>query len=78
MSNLGQYQSLQKVNPPLKGSFPLDHEQRCKLPMSNYMKCLSKHENSYDQCKEFAKIYFQCRMDEGLMDKEELRRLGFK
>lgn len=78
MATPGQYRPIQKVTPPLKGSFPLDHEQRCKPQMSDYMRCLDSNENSNERCRTFAKLYFQCRMDEGLMDKDELSRLGYK
>lgn len=39
----GPFSRVTTVTPPLKGSFPLDHEGECKLSMLNYMICL--HEN---------------------------------
>lgn len=99
--------------PPIKGSFPLDHEAQCKYEMLKYMLCLNEHEvgsgyaifwffcfyifkiligsrgnsatfcyniffqRKVDECRDFAKTYLQCRMDNGLMQQEEWKYLGF-
>lgn len=36
----GPYGRVQQQTPPLKGSFPLDHEKECHLAMIEYMWCL--------------------------------------
>lgn len=64
--------------PPDKGSFPLDHENACKLTMLRYMTCLKNHRDDTAQCREETKNYLQCRMDNNLMAKEEWSYLGFK
>uniref|UniRef100_A0AC35FMV4 CHCH domain-containing protein n=1 Tax=Panagrolaimus sp. PS1159 TaxID=55785 RepID=A0AC35FMV4_9BILA len=74
----GPFQRIQTVSPPIKGSFPLDHEQTCKLEMLKYMVCLREHKSKNEDCRYAAKDYFQCRMDAGLMDKDSWPRLGFK
>lgn len=64
--------------PPDKGSFPLDHENACKAPMLQYMKCLQLHRDDSTVCREEAKKYLACRMDNNLMAKEEWKSLGFQ
>uniref|UniRef100_A0A915Q7Y9 CHCH domain-containing protein n=1 Tax=Setaria digitata TaxID=48799 RepID=A0A915Q7Y9_9BILA len=63
--------------PPVKGSFPLDHEGQCRYEMLKYMLCLNEHKQKSDECRDFAKIYLKCRMDNGLMQQEEWKYLGF-
>uniref|UniRef100_A0A183C394 Cytochrome c oxidase assembly protein COX19 n=1 Tax=Globodera pallida TaxID=36090 RepID=A0A183C394_GLOPA len=81
-----------QLTPPLKGSFPLDYHQTCRLETLNYLCCLktcrletlnylcclkeAKGHNS--ECRTKASDYFRCRMDNGLMDREEWPKLGFK
>ncbi|XP_029977504.1 cytochrome c oxidase assembly protein COX19 [Sphaeramia orbicularis] len=67
-----------KPRPPDKGSFPLDHFGECKDFKEKFMKCLS--ENSFDnsKCRLQSKDYLECRMDNQLMAKEPLEKLGFK
>lgn len=62
--------------PPDKGSFPLDHENVCKLQMIKYMSCLKKSRSDNAQCRIESKDYLQCRMDNGLMAREEWKHLG--
>ncbi|XP_022904112.1 cytochrome c oxidase assembly protein COX19 [Onthophagus taurus] len=64
--------------PPDKGSFPLDHEGICKKSMLKYMICLKQNDNDNNSCREEAKTYLQCRMDNNLMAKEEWPKLGFQ
>lgn len=63
--------------PPDKGSFPLDHEGVCKKLMLKYMVCLSTHRNNNSECREEAKAYLGCRMENQLMAKEDWSKLGF-
>lgn len=63
---------------PEKGSFPLDHESLCKRVMLSYMSCLTKTSDDNSKCREEAKSYLQCRMDNNLMAKESWTKLGFK
>ncbi|XP_063535944.1 cytochrome c oxidase assembly protein COX19 [Cydia strobilella] len=64
--------------PPDKGSFPLDHEGACKKTMVKYMKCLYNNNSNNTLCRDEAKDYLACRMDNGLMAKEDWSKLGFK
>ena len=66
-----------KPTPPMKGSFPLDHDAECKDFMTRYMTCLQENELSTNVCKPLSKEYLGCRMQRGLMELEEFRRLGF-
>ncbi|KAI8096393.1 putative metal ion transporter [Halteromyces radiatus] len=63
--------------PPLLGSFPLDHEGECKQYMQEYIKCLRANKNNNGACRPLSKAYLQCRMDKGLMDKDDMKNLGF-
>ncbi|VDK43818.1 unnamed protein product [Anisakis simplex] len=73
----GPFSRVTTVSPPLKGSFPLDHEGECKLSMLNYMICLHENKNVNDKCRHLAKAYLKCRMDNDLMTKEDMAKLGF-
>jgi cytochrome c oxidase assembly protein subunit 19 len=66
-----------KGSPPEKGSFPLDHDGECKAPYLRYMVCLSENKSSASVCRLEAKDYLSCRMEKGLMAKEEWNKLGF-
>ncbi|XP_076624204.1 cytochrome c oxidase assembly protein COX19 [Colletes latitarsis] len=63
--------------PPEKGSFPLDHDGVCKLPMIKYMKCLYENRNENTMCRSAAKDYLACRMDNQLMAQEEWTNMGY-
>nr|XP_003706249.1 PREDICTED: cytochrome c oxidase assembly protein COX19 [Megachile rotundata] len=63
--------------PPEKGSFPLDHEGSCKKIMIQYMRCLYENKNENTMCREEAKNYLACRMDNELMAREDWSSLGF-
>lgn len=77
MSQTGPFIRVTTVSAPLKGSFPLDHEGTCKLEMLNYMVCLHEKKQQNSECRHVAKDYFECRMNHGLMDKEEWQKLGY-
>ncbi|CAH0691926.1 unnamed protein product [Spodoptera exigua] len=64
--------------PPDKGSFPLDHDGVCKVSMRKYMKCLLNNNGNNSMCRDEAKEYLGCRMDNNLMAKEDWSKLGFK
>ncbi|KAL6051645.1 Cytochrome c oxidase assembly protein cox19 [Balamuthia mandrillaris] len=69
-----------KVQPPVrpdKGSFPLDRSGECSELVRTYYKCLHSNDFNSDRCRKEAKVYLQCRMDNGLMKKEDLSLLGF-
>mmetsp|Transcript_16847 Transcript_16847/g.31918 ORF Transcript_16847/g.31918 Transcript_16847/m.31918 type:complete len:106 (-) Transcript_16847:355-672(-) len=63
--------------PPLKGSFPLDHFGECKSFRVDYLKCLKEKDGAHYECRDVAQRYLQCRMDAGLMEKEEMSKLGY-
>jgi cytochrome c oxidase assembly protein subunit 19 len=63
--------------PPEKGSFPLDHEGHCKRVMLKYMICLRESNNNSSKCRQEAKDYLACRMDNNLMAREDWSKLGF-
>jgi len=65
--------------PPLKGSFPVDHDGECTELVNKYLKCikLSEGQNSAT-CRALAKDFLACRMNHDLMDREDFKNLGFK
>lgn len=63
--------------PPDKGSFPLDHEGKCKESMLRYMICIKSNGGKSEMCRDLAQIYLQCRMDNNLMAFEKWDNLGF-
>ncbi|CEF64430.1 Cytochrome c oxidase assembly protein COX19 [Strongyloides ratti] len=74
----GPFRRIEKVSAPLKGSFPLDYKGDCKLEMLKYMICLNEHKSKNSECRMEAKNYFSCRMERGLMDKDDWKTLGYK
>ncbi|ALC41038.1 CG42496 [Drosophila busckii] len=62
---------------PEKGSFPLDHESLCKKHFLLYASCLRRNENDNAKCREEAKEYLGCRMENNLMEKTDWTKLGF-
>ena len=67
-----------KPTAPDKGSFPLDHDGECKVPYLQYMVCLSENSHKNSECRTQSKNYLQCRMEKGLMAKEEWSKLGYR
>ena len=63
--------------PPEKGSFPLDHFGDCKKEAEEYLKCLKRKCYENQECKLMSKVYLECRMNKGLMAKEDLGTMGF-
>lgn len=41
------------------------------------MVCLHEKKQQNSECRSTAKDYFECRMNHGLMDKEEWQKLGY-
>eukprot|EP01023_Acetabularia_acetabulum_P063792 TRINITY_DN807_c0_g1_i4.p4 TRINITY_DN807_c0_g1~~TRINITY_DN807_c0_g1_i4.p4 ORF type:complete len:111 (+),score=14.36 TRINITY_DN807_c0_g1_i4:82-414(+) len=62
--------------PPEKGIFPLDHFQECKKACSEYLECLKRHDQKTELCLAETKKYLECRMDNHLMSKQDLKELG--
>lgn len=62
--------------PPARGSFPLDHLGECSGFADAYAECLRKHQKQAGMCREEVRTYLRCRMEAGLMAREEMGRLG--
>ncbi|VDN41516.1 unnamed protein product [Dibothriocephalus latus] len=71
-----QYQRL-KVNPPEKGSFPLDHQGICQSMRDVWITCMKESAWDSSKCRAEAASYLRCRMENNLMGQEEIQRLGF-
>jgi len=65
-----------KPNPPDRGAFPLDHDGECKEYMTKYMACLQANSSQSTSCRHAGKLYLECRMNSGLMDRDEWSALG--
>ncbi|KAF7978909.1 hypothetical protein HWV62_44431 [Athelia sp. TMB] len=62
--------------PPDRGSFPLDHYGECKDQMMQYMACLRQNGSTSTPCRILSKDYLDCRMNNGLMERDEWKNLG--
>ncbi|KAK4527067.1 hypothetical protein GAYE_SCF34G4988 [Galdieria yellowstonensis] len=65
------------VRAPEKGSFPLDHQHKCKEFAEKFRACLEENNYVTAKCRSLSKLYLQCRMENGLMAPESWERLGF-
>ncbi|KIY67613.1 hypothetical protein CYLTODRAFT_352886 [Cylindrobasidium torrendii FP15055 ss-10] len=65
-----------KPNPPQRGSFPLDHYGECKEQMALYMNCLKSNQSNSTPCRDMSREYLNCRMNKGLMERDEWKNLG--
>jgi len=77
MSSMTMGQKPFQQTPPMKGSFPLDHDGECKPFMVKYMACLHQSGMNNSACREQSKDYLDCRMQKGLMAQEDWTRLGY-
>ncbi|KAF7355361.1 hypothetical protein MSAN_01452700 [Mycena sanguinolenta] len=66
-----------KPAPPDRGAFPLDHYGECKEQMQRYMACLRSNSSTSSPCRPLSKDYLDCRMNKGLMERDEWKNLGF-
>ena len=58
-------------------AFPLDHDGECKKDYLKYMICLADNGNKNSLCREQSMGYLDCRMNKGLMAKEDWSKLGY-
>ncbi|RDB28842.1 Cytochrome c oxidase assembly protein COX19 [Hypsizygus marmoreus] len=65
-----------KTLPPDRGSFPLDHYGECKDMMTSYMDCLRQNASTSSNCRVLSKNYLDCRMQKGLMERDDWKNLG--
>lgn len=65
------------VNPPARGSFPLDHDGVCKPFMARFLACLARAGGAHGECRDFSRDFLKCRMEGDLMLPEDLDSLGF-
>ena len=64
------------AKPPEKGSFPLDHQGECKEAMKKFLTCMKSEHGNHSSCKRLSRSYLECRIEKGLMQKENLDQLG--
>ena len=50
----------------------------CREAMVLFMECMRRNEFASHQCRDLSKAYLKCRMDNELMAKEDLSKLGFQ
>lgn len=77
MSATSMGSTKQVVRPPQRGIFPLDHMAQCKTQMQHYVDCLQENKDMHHKCRDLSRNYLECRMNNGLMAKENLDQLGF-
>ncbi|KAI8614279.1 cytochrome c oxidase assembly protein COX19 [Chytriomyces sp. MP71] len=77
MGNNFQRTNIKSI-PPERGAFPLDIAALCKLPMESYMECMkAQPRGEHGACRDLSKAYLECRMNTGLMVKDDLNNIGF-
>ena len=65
--------------PPQRGSFPMDRDGDCLELAKKYLECVKLVDGvNAPNCRLIAKNYLECRMSHGLMDRDEMKNLGFK
>ncbi|KAF9650751.1 hypothetical protein BDM02DRAFT_3111801 [Thelephora ganbajun] len=64
------------ATPPDRGSFPLDHYGECKEYMIRYLGCLKTNGSASTPCRALGKDYLDCRMNRGLMERDDWKNLG--
>ncbi|KAF9786009.1 hypothetical protein BJ322DRAFT_1004418 [Thelephora terrestris] len=64
------------ATPPDRGSFPLDHYGECKGYMIRYLECLKTNGSTSTPCRVLSKDYLDCRMNRGLMERDDWKNLG--
>ncbi|OAF66767.1 Cytochrome c oxidase assembly protein COX19 [Intoshia linei] len=67
-----------KPKEPEKGSFPLDYDGVCKSVRTIFMQCLKEKKSKVRECKKEMRDYFQCRIDNQLMQPESMYSLGLE
>lgn len=67
-----------KPTPPDRGSFPLDHYGECRAMMTAYMKCLKENSSNSTPCRGLSREYLDCRMQKGLMERDDWSNLGLQ
>lgn len=61
---------------PEEGSFPLDHFGECTHAYKEYMACMQENGHTVSKCRDVAASYMKCRMENDLMEKKPLYKLG--
>jgi cytochrome c oxidase assembly protein subunit 19 len=74
---MGSWQQYSLAIAPERGAFPLDLEQKCKGIVEAYVNCVKANKGNATVCRQLSKSYIKCRMDNNLMQKDELVNLGF-
>mmetsp|Transcript_20609 Transcript_20609/g.61461 ORF Transcript_20609/g.61461 Transcript_20609/m.61461 type:complete len:120 (-) Transcript_20609:269-628(-) len=69
--------SKSQSQPPERGSFPLDHGKECTPLKKEFLACLKAHGNEHVACRALSQRYIECRMDRGLMARDDLKNVGF-
>lgn len=77
MSQVGPSAQYHAKTAPINGAFPLDHDGECKEIVGRYLACLKMHGQLLAPCRALARDYFACRMEHGLMSRDDLQTLGF-
>lgn len=49
----------------------------CKAIVKEYLACVKRSRGSNDQCRHLARQFLECRMEHGLMARDEFANLGF-
>ncbi|KAL5032457.1 hypothetical protein BDV3_001021 [Batrachochytrium dendrobatidis] len=77
MSMGSSWQVFSKAIAPERGAFPMDLDGVCGAAVRDYISCVRSSSGETMKCRELARLYLSCRMDHGLMEKDDFANLGF-
>ena len=66
-----------RVRPPDKGSFPIDHKGVCQCMRDAWANCMKANAWDSGKCRAESAAYLRCRIENNLMKPEEIAKLGF-
>ncbi|TPX40767.1 hypothetical protein SeMB42_g02878 [Synchytrium endobioticum] len=78
MSIGSNFQRFSRPSAPERGSFPLDLDGECKSAAKDFMNCIKQAQGKHSLCRDLSRAYLQCRMDHGLMVRDDMKNLGFQ
>ena len=61
---------------PELGAFPLDHFRECSDKIKEYFTCLERENHLAPKCRDETRNYLECRMEKGLMVKQDVKKFG--
>ena len=77
MSQGSSWQQFSNASAPERGAFPLDRDHICSKFVVEYLNCLKLNKRNHTPCRDLSRSYLECRMQNNLMETDEMKNLGF-